>query len=107
MTGKSVIDPRTGFPRMRPTDLLIESFGLPVVSSGTLDASTGDEETMREIRCVSSDGQPFAGPYLLEANSTLPGRAHRRQQIDHFCQQLYPFAETDGGFGDRAYHGHG
>ncbi len=73
LTGKSVVDPRTGFPPMLPTDLLIESFGLPVVSTGTLDASNGEEETMREIRCASSDNQSFSGPYLLEANSTLPG----------------------------------
>jgi hypothetical protein len=59
LTGKAVVDPRTGFPQMRPTDLLIESFDLPVVSSGTLDASNDDAETMREIRCVSSDGQSF------------------------------------------------
>ena len=73
LTGKAVVDPRTGFPQMRPTDLLIETFDLPVVSSGTLDASNDDAETMREIRCVSSDGQSFSGPYLLEANSTVAG----------------------------------
>ena len=73
LTGQPTVDPRTGFPRMQPTDLLIESFGLPVVSSGTFDASNGNEETMREITCVSSDSQPFSGPYLLEANATLPG----------------------------------
>jgi alpha-2-macroglobulin len=71
LTGKSVVGPRTGFPRMRSTDLLIDSFGLPVVSSGTLDASTSEEETMREISCVSSDNRPFSGPYLLEAKSIL------------------------------------
>ena len=72
LTGKAIADPRTGFPKMRPTDLLIESFGLPVVRSGILEASKGDGETMREIRCVSSDGQSFSGPYLLEANAALP-----------------------------------
>jgi uncharacterized protein YfaS (alpha-2-macroglobulin family) len=73
LTGKSMVDPRTGFSRMRPTDLLIESFGLPVVSNGALDASNGNEETVREIKCVSSDSPSFSGPYLLEASSTLPG----------------------------------
>jgi alpha-2-macroglobulin len=73
LTGKTVIDPRTGSQQTRPTELLIESFGLPVVSSGTQDASNGDEEAMREIRCVLSDSQSFSGPYLLEANSTLSG----------------------------------
>jgi uncharacterized protein YfaS (alpha-2-macroglobulin family) len=69
LTGKSMVDPRTGFSLMRPTDLLIQSFGLPVVSRGALDASNGEEETLREIRCESSDSQPFSGPYLLEANT--------------------------------------
>ncbi len=73
LTGKPIIDSRTGISRMRPTDLLVESFGLPVVSNGTLDASIGDEETMREVRCASSSNQTFSGPYLLEANATLPG----------------------------------
>jgi uncharacterized protein YfaS (alpha-2-macroglobulin family) len=73
LTGKEVVDPRTGFPQMRPTDLLIESFGLPIVSSGTLDGSNGDEQTMREIQCVSNGSHSFSGPYLLEANSALPG----------------------------------
>ncbi len=73
LTGKPVLDPRTGFSRMRPTDLLIDAFGLPVVSSGTLDASNGEEEITREIQCVSNDNRSFSGPYLLEANSTLPG----------------------------------
>src|SRR5580704_9678275 len=63
LTGKTVIDPRTGFSQMHPTDLLIESFGLPVVCSGTQEASTGDEGIMREIQCVASDSQPFSGPY--------------------------------------------
>jgi uncharacterized protein YfaS (alpha-2-macroglobulin family) len=73
LTGKAVVDPRTGFPRMRSTELLIESFGLPVVSNGTVEASNGDEETMREIQCAPNDNQAFSGPYLLEASSTLPG----------------------------------
>jgi alpha-2-macroglobulin len=73
LTGKSMVDPRTGFALMRPTDLLVQSFGLPVVSRGTLDASNGEEETMRDIRCESSDGQPFSGPYLLEASTTPAG----------------------------------
>jgi alpha-2-macroglobulin len=73
LTGKSEIDPRTGFSLMRPTDLLIQSFGLPVVSRGTVDASNEEEETLREIKCESSDNQPFSGPYLLEANTTPAG----------------------------------
>jgi uncharacterized protein YfaS (alpha-2-macroglobulin family) len=73
LTGKSEVDPRTGFSLMRPTDLLIQSFGLPVVSRGTLDASNGEEENLCQIKCQSSDSQPFSGPYLLEANTTPAG----------------------------------
>jgi alpha-2-macroglobulin len=73
LTGKSVVDPRTGFAVMRPTDLLVQSFGLPVVSQGTLDASNGEEEALREIRCESNNSQPFSGPYLLEASTTPDG----------------------------------
>ncbi|MBV9642584.1 MAG: hypothetical protein JO334_03340, partial [Verrucomicrobia bacterium] len=73
LTGKPVIDPRTSLSQMRSTDLLVESFGLPIVGSGTLDASYGNEQIFREIKCVSSDDRSFSGPYLLEANSTLPG----------------------------------
>jgi uncharacterized protein YfaS (alpha-2-macroglobulin family) len=74
LTGKSRTDPRTGFALMRPTDLLVESFGLPVVSSGSLDASNGNEETLRDISCESADGKPFSGAYLLEASATLPDK---------------------------------
>ncbi|MBV8141542.1 MAG: hypothetical protein JOZ60_05785, partial [Verrucomicrobia bacterium] len=73
LTGKMMVDPRTGLTRMRPTDLLVQSFGLPVVSSGTFEASDGKDQIMREIRCVSSDKEALSGPYLLEASSTLPG----------------------------------
>jgi alpha-2-macroglobulin len=73
LTGKSVTDPQTGFPRMRQTDLLIESFGLPVVSSGALDASNGDMEVMREVRCATGNNRPYSGPYLIEVSSALPG----------------------------------
>jgi uncharacterized protein YfaS (alpha-2-macroglobulin family) len=72
LTGKSEVDPRTGFSLMRPTDLLIQSFGLPVVSRGTLDSSNG-EETLREIKCDSTDSHPFSGPYLLEASTAPAG----------------------------------
>jgi len=71
LTGKPVFDPRTGFAKAHPTDLLVDAFALAVASSGTLDASTGDAETVREIRCVASDGKPLSGAYLLEASASL------------------------------------
>jgi uncharacterized protein YfaS (alpha-2-macroglobulin family) len=71
LTGKSVLDPRTGFAKVLPTDLLVDAFALAVVSSGTLDSSSGDVETVREVRCTDGDGKPLSGAYLLEASALL------------------------------------
>src|SRR5208337_2814461 len=71
LTGKALLDPRTGFAKARPTDLLVDAFALPVTSSGVLDASSGDAETLREIRCAPGDGKPLSGAYLLEASAPL------------------------------------
>lgn len=79
ITGKVVIDPRTGFAKQFPTELLVDAFQLPVASSGTFDATSDDTETRRDVRCTPSanSGSPtgseaFAGPYLFEASATLP-----------------------------------
>jgi uncharacterized protein YfaS (alpha-2-macroglobulin family) len=71
LTGKAAVDPRTGFAKAHATDLLVDAFTLAVASSGTLDSSTGNAETVREIRCVPSDGKPLSGAYLLEASASL------------------------------------
>ncbi|MBV8351561.1 MAG: hypothetical protein JOZ21_04735 [Verrucomicrobia bacterium] len=71
LTGKPLLDPRTGFAKARPTDLLVDAFALPVVSSGTVDAASGDAETVRDIRCAPGDGKPLSGAYLLEASAQL------------------------------------
>ena len=71
LTGKPVLDARTGFAKARPTELLVDAFALPITSSGTLDASSGDAEAVREIRCTSGDGKPLSGAYLLEASAQL------------------------------------
>jgi uncharacterized protein YfaS (alpha-2-macroglobulin family) len=71
LTGKPVLDPRTGFAKARQTDLLVDAFALAVVSSGTLEPSSGDAERVREIRCVAADGKPLSGAYLLEASAAL------------------------------------
>jgi hypothetical protein len=71
LTGKPILDPRTGFAKAHETDLLVDAFALAVTSSGTLDASSGDAETVRKIRCVPSDGKPLSGAYLLEASASL------------------------------------
>ena len=72
VTGKVVIDPRTGFAREFQTELLVDAFQLPVASSGTFEATSNDTETRRDVRCVPPGKEAFAGPYLFEATATLP-----------------------------------
>ena len=72
VTGKVVIDPRTGFAKELQTELLVDAFQLPVASSGTFEATSNDTETRRDVRCVPSANEAFAGPYLFEASATLP-----------------------------------
>src|SRR5437899_13013813 len=52
VTGKVVIDPRTGFAKQFQTELLVDSFQLPVMASGTFDATSGDIETRRDVHCT-------------------------------------------------------
>jgi len=72
VTGKVVIDPRTGFAKQFQTELLVEAFQLPVTSSGSFEATTDDTETRRDVRCKPPGNEAFAGPYLFEASATLP-----------------------------------
>ncbi|HXO93771.1 MAG TPA: MG2 domain-containing protein, partial [Candidatus Acidoferrum sp.] len=72
VTGKVVIDPRTGFAKEFQTELLVDAFQLPVASSGTFEATSSDTETRRDVRCIPPANQAFAGPYLFEASTTLP-----------------------------------
>jgi uncharacterized protein YfaS (alpha-2-macroglobulin family) len=72
VTGKVIIDPRTGFAKKFQTELLVDAFQLPVASNGTFEATSNDTETRRDIRCASTAKEGFAGPYLFEAIATLP-----------------------------------
>ena len=82
VTGKAITDPRTGFAKQFQTELLVDAFQLPVSASGTFDATGGDTETRRDVRCTpavasAKAGTPrtneaFAGPYLFEASAMLP-----------------------------------
>ena len=72
VTGKAVIDPRTGFAKQFQTELLVDAFELPVASKGVFEATGGDMETRRDVRCTPSANETFAGPYLFEASATLP-----------------------------------
>jgi alpha-2-macroglobulin len=71
VTGKVVIDPRTGFAKEVQTELLVDAFQLPVASSGTFETTSNDTETRRDVRCVPPANEAFAGPYLFEASATL------------------------------------
>src|SRR5207245_9640797 len=66
VTGKVVIDPRTGFAKQFQTELLIDAFQLPVTSSGTFDATSGDIEPRREDRCTPPANEGFASTSLFE-----------------------------------------
>src|SRR5438094_3085479 len=71
VTGEVVIDPRTGFSKQFQTELLVDAFQLPVTSSGTFDATSGDIETRRELRCTPPANEGLAGAYLFGASATL------------------------------------
>ena len=72
VTGKVVIDARTGFTKQFQTELLVDAFQLPVSASGSFDSTSGDTETRRDVRCAPSSNETFAGAYLFEASATLP-----------------------------------
>jgi uncharacterized protein YfaS (alpha-2-macroglobulin family) len=72
VTGKVVIDPRTGFSKQFQTELLVDGFQLPVSASGTFDATSGDVETRRDVRCAPPANESFAGAYLFEASASFP-----------------------------------
>ena len=71
LTGQEMTDPKTDRNKPKQTELLVDAFKLQVASSGTVEAATGDAETMREITCNTAGEQPLAGPYLLEASAML------------------------------------
>jgi uncharacterized protein YfaS (alpha-2-macroglobulin family) len=72
VTGKVVIDPRTGFAKEFQTELLVDALQLPVSASGTFDATSGDAETRRDVHCTPPGNEGFAGAYLFEASAMLP-----------------------------------
>ena len=71
VTGKVVIDPRTGFAKEFQTELLVDAFNLPVVGNGTFDATSGDASVQRDIHCAAPKNSSFSGAYLLEASARL------------------------------------
>src|SRR5438046_9455970 len=71
ITGKVVVDPRTGFNKQFQTELLVDAFNLPVVASGTTEGASGDGNKQRDIHWTSPKGEPLSGAYLIEASGTL------------------------------------
>src|SRR5215475_8939632 len=61
VTGKVVIDPRTGFAKQSQTELLVNAFQLPVSASGTFEATRDDTETRRDVRCTPAEASAKAG----------------------------------------------
>ena len=61
VTGKAITDPRTGFAKQFQTELLVDAFQLPVSASGTFDATSGDTETRRDVRCTPAVASAKAG----------------------------------------------
>ncbi|MEY2547134.1 MAG: alpha-2-macroglobulin [Verrucomicrobiota bacterium] len=71
LTGKAIVDPRTGFTQQFQTELLVDGFKLPVVASGTIDAASGEKATQRDLRITIPKGEPIAGAYIIEASAKL------------------------------------
>src|SRR5438874_9080564 len=71
VTGKVIVDPRTGFNKQFQTELLVDGFNLQVVACSTSDAASGDGKKQRDIHWKSPKGEALSGAYLLEASATL------------------------------------
>lgn len=70
-----------------PTELLIPALGLTPVASGTVPASAGDAETLRELAWKPETGLP-GGPMLLEITGTDgKGRVIGNRAIVYFGEQ--------------------
>ena len=80
VTGKVVIDPRTGFAKEFQTELLVEAFQLPVASSGAFEATSNDTETRRDVRCTPAEASAKAG--VPQQTKPSPGRiSSKRAQL--------------------------
>ena len=66
--GDPILDPRDGTVRYHSTELLVPALDLPVVASGEIAASPGEEEQPQTIRWPA--GTARAGTYLLEISGT-------------------------------------
>ncbi|MEP7015494.1 MAG: alpha-2-macroglobulin family protein [Verrucomicrobiota bacterium] len=71
VTGQAIVDPRTGFNKQFQTEVLVDAFNLPVIATGTTEATSGDASVKRDIRCAAPKGEALSGAYLLEASAAL------------------------------------
>ena len=72
VTGEHILDPRTGFTKQFPTEVLVDAFQLQGVATGTTEATSDDATTRREIHCAPPPKEALEGAYLLEASAMLP-----------------------------------
>jgi uncharacterized protein YfaS (alpha-2-macroglobulin family) len=73
LTGLTIPDPKTGEDKEKQTELLVSAFNLHVLLTGScpaVDSPIADET--RTVTAPLPNGAPLAGPYLIEASSTLP-----------------------------------
>lgn len=70
-----------------PTELLIPAFGLTPVATGTVPASPGDTETLRDLAWKPESGA-LSGPMLLEITGTdARGRVIGNRALIYFGEQ--------------------
>ena len=77
---QKLVDARTGEYLHQPTELLIPAMGLPVLASGSVEASGDDLEITRQLEWRPGDNKP--GLYLLEiSGKDLAGRTVGNRSI--------------------------
>ncbi len=65
---KAAAESTTTTPDPAP-NLLIDRFGLDVIATGEIDASTGDREEFRRIEWIPDDPRRLSGPFVIEATA--------------------------------------
>ena len=98
VTGKVIVDPRTGFNKQFQTELLVNAFNLPVVASGTTEPASGDGKKQRSGRFP---GKPLGIGRISqgEVNMAYQGEAHATADRISRCKITRPTRNVQrGGF---------
>ena len=72
VTGKVVIDPRTGFAKQFQTELLVDAFQLPAWPAAHSMRRAAMSKRDATFIAAPPANEAFAGAYLFEASATLP-----------------------------------